>query len=45
MEKYAAMDYFAQYDNARWASTNIQGPEFSAGYRFNAWTIFYHQRH
>lgn len=35
MEKYAAMDYFAQYDNARWASTNIQGPEFSAGYRFN----------
>lgn len=35
MEKYAAMDYYAQYDNARWASTNIKGPEFSAGYRFN----------
>jgi hypothetical protein len=35
MEKYAAMDYFAQYDFARWASTNIKGPEFSAGYRFN----------
>lgn len=35
MEKYAAMDYFAQYDYTRWASTNIQGPEFSAGYRFN----------
>lgn len=35
MEKYAAMDYFAQYDYARWASTNIKGPEFSAGYRIN----------
>ena len=35
LEKYAAMDYFAQYDYTRWASTNIQGPEFSAGYRFN----------
>ena len=35
MEKYAAMDYFGQYDNARWASTNIKGPEFSVGYRFN----------
>ena len=35
MEKYAAMDYFAQYDYARWTSTNIKGPEFSAGYRIN----------
>ena len=35
MEKYAAMDYFAEYDFARWASTNIKGPEFVAGYRFN----------
>lgn len=35
MEKYAAMDYFAQYDYTRWASTNIHGPEFSVGYRFN----------
>ncbi|APD08161.1 hypothetical protein UJ101_02663 [Flavobacteriaceae bacterium UJ101] len=35
MEKYAAMDYFAQYDYARWASSNIKGPEFKAGYRIN----------
>lgn len=35
LEKYAAMDYFAQYDFARWASTNIKGPEFAAAYRLN----------
>jgi hypothetical protein len=35
MEKYATMDYFAQYDYTRWASSNIKGPEFSLGYRFN----------
>jgi len=35
MEKYAAMDYFAQYDFARWTSSNIKGPEFSLAYRFN----------
>ena len=40
MEKYAAMDYFAQYDYSRWASTNIKGPEFGAGYRFNNYLMF-----
>lgn len=40
MEKYAAMDYFAQYDYTRWASTNIQGPEVSVGYRFNKYLQF-----
>lgn len=35
MEKYAAMDYFAQYDFARWTSSNIKGPEFTLAYRLN----------
>ncbi len=35
MEKYAALDFFAQYDYTRWASTNIKGPEFKAGYQIN----------
>lgn len=35
LEKYAVMDYFAQYDFARWASSNIQGTEFVLAYRFN----------
>lgn len=35
LEKYATMDYFAQYDFARWASSNIQGVEFCLGYRFH----------
>lgn len=35
MEKYAAMDYFAQFDFARWTASNIKGPEFSVGYRIN----------
>lgn len=35
MEKYAAMDYYAQYDFARWASSNIKGPEFTLAYKLN----------
>ena len=35
MEKYAAMDYFAQYDFSRWTSSNIKGPEFSLAYKLN----------
>ena len=35
MQKYAAMDFFAQYDWCRWASSNIQGPELRLGYRIN----------
>lgn len=40
MEKYAAMDYFAQYDFVPWASTNIQGPEFTISYRLNKFLEF-----
>ncbi len=35
IEKYASMDYFAQYDYSRWASSNISGLEACVGYRFN----------
>ncbi len=35
IEKYAAMDYFAQYDYSPWASSNINGIEAFVGYRFN----------
>lgn len=37
MEKYAALDYYAQYDLARWNSTNIQGPEFMILCQLNKW--------
>ncbi len=40
VEKYAAMDYFAQYDYCRWASSNIKGIEIFAGYRFNKYVAF-----
>lgn len=35
MQKYAALDFFAQYDLARWASTNVKGPEFMIKYKLN----------
>lgn len=35
IEKYAAMDYFANWDQARWNSTNIKGHEINAGYAFS----------
>lgn len=35
IEKYAAMDYFAQYDFARWASSNIRALEFCLAYRLH----------
>ncbi|NAW51450.1 hypothetical protein GNY06_08670 [Elizabethkingia argentiflava] len=37
MQKYAALDYFAQYDLARWAATNVQGPEIVIAYPINKW--------
>jgi len=37
MEKYAALDYYAQYDLARWNSTNVKGPEFMILCQLNKW--------
>lgn len=35
MEKYAALDVFAQFDLARWTSTNVKGWEFVFLYKYN----------
>jgi len=35
MEKYAALDVFAQFDLARWTSTNLKGWETVILYRYN----------
>ncbi|UYW01705.1 hypothetical protein K5I29_01905 [Flavobacterium agricola] len=35
MEKYAALDLYAQFDLARWASTNLKGYEVVLLYKYN----------
>lgn len=35
LEKYAVMDYFAQDDSSRWASSNIKGWETAIAYRLS----------